>query len=125
MSAHTQIRLAALVAAAYGVLLASGMVHHFQRTGSFRALVHSLSQPLVWISLLVVALVAFGLWGRHAWAWWLGVVAAGFQAFRILAAWFDRGLAQAPGVSSLIALGLIVLLLVLLLPRRARLGCNR
>ena len=125
MSAQTQIRLASLVSAVYGVLLASGMVHHFQRTGSFRALAQSLSQPLVWISLLVVALLAFGLWRRHAWAWWLGVAAAGFQAFRILAAWFDRGLAQAPGVPSLIALALLVLLLVLLLPRRARVGCNR
>jgi hydrogenase/urease accessory protein HupE len=125
MSAHHQIRFASLTSAAYGALLASGILHHFQRTGSFRALAHGLSQPLMWISLLVVALVAFGLWRRQAWSWWLGVAAAAFQSFRILAAWFDRGIAQAPGVSGLIALALLLLLLALLLPRRARLACNR
>ena len=125
MSAQTQIRIAALTSAAYGLLLASGIVHHFQRTGSFRALAHSLSQPLVWISLLVVALLAFGLWRRQAWAWWLGVAAAGLQSFRILGAWFERGVGNPPGMPTLIALALLVLLLLLLLPRRARLGCNR
>jgi len=125
MSAHTQIRIASLTSAAYGALLASGIVYHFQRTGSFRSLGHSLSRPALWIALLVAALVTFGLWKRQAWAWWLAIAAAAYQLFRIGEAWFERGLASVPGVPTLIALALLVLLLVLLLPRRARLGCNR
>ena len=83
MSAHTQVRIASLAAAAYGALLVSGTVHHFQRTGSFRALGHSLAQPTLWVALLIAALVTFGLWQRSAWAWWLGIAAAGYQIFRI------------------------------------------
>ena len=125
MSAHTQIRLASLTAAAYGALLASGIVHHFQRTGSFRALARALAEPTIWIALALAVLVTFGLWKRYAWAWWLGVAAAAFQLFRIFEAWYDRGLARVPGVPALISLALLLLLLVLLLPRRSRLGCNR
>jgi hypothetical protein len=125
MSAHTQIRLASLTAAAYGALLASGIVFHFQRTGSFRALVHGLSRPTLWIALLVAAFVTYGLWKRYAWAWWLAIAAAAYQLFRIGEAWFSRGLGHVPGVPTLIALVLLLLLLVLLLPRPARLGCNR
>jgi benzodiazapine receptor len=125
MSAHTQIRLASLTSAVYGALLVSGIVYHFQRTGSLRALARGLAEPTIWIALLVAALVTFGLWKRHAWAWWLGVGAALYQLFRIFEAWFGRGLSRVPGVPALIALGLLLLLLVLLLPRRSRLGCNR
>lgn len=125
MSAQLQIRLASFTAAAYGALLASGIVYHFQRTGSFRSLARSLAEPTIWIALLVAGLVTFGLWKRYAWAWWLAIAAAAFQLFRIFEAWFDRGLARPPGVPALIALALLLLLLVLLLPRKSRLGCNR
>lgn len=125
MSAQAQIRIASLTAAAYGALLASGVVYHFQRTGSLRALAHSLAQPGLWVALLLAAVITFGLWRRYAWAWWLGVAAACFQLFRIGEAWFARGLSRVPGTPTLIALVLLVLVLVLLLPRRSRLGCNR
>jgi hypothetical protein len=125
MSAHTQIRLASLTAAAYGALFVSGIVYRFQRTGSFHHLVDSLSRPLVWGTLLVAAIVTFGLWKRYAWAWWLALAAAIYQLFRIGEAWYEHGLARVPGVPTLIALVLLVVILVLLLPRRSRLGCNR
>ena len=125
MSAHFQIRAASLTSAAYGALLASGIVYHFQRTASMRSLLHTLAQPAIWVALLLAALVTYGLWKRYAWAWWLGVAAAGYEVFIILSAWFGRGLSHAPGVPALIALALLVLLLALLLPRRSRLGCNR
>ena len=126
MSAHTQIRLASLSSAAYGALLASGIVYHFQRTGSFRALAHSLSQPTVWIALLIATLVTFGLWQRYAWAWWLGVAAAAWQVVRIGMAYVQgHNFGSLPGATTLIALALLLLVLVLLLPRKARLGCNR
>lgn len=126
MSALTQIRLASLSCAAYGALLVSGTIYHFQRTGSFRALGHSLAQPALWIALLIAALVTFGLWRRHAWAWWLGIAAAGYQIFRIASAYVQgRGFGHMPGFGTLLALALLLLILVLLLPRRSRLGCNR
>lgn len=126
MSAHTTLRLASCCAAAYGALLASGVVHHFQRTGSFHALAHALSRPTLWVALLVAALVTWGLWRRYAWAWWLGVAAAGYQLFMI--AWpylHGRGFGHVPGFSALLALGLLALLLVLLFQRPARRGANR
>lgn len=125
MSAQTQIRLASVGSAAYGALFVSGIVYHFQRTGSFHALAHSMSRPFVWITLLVAMVVAFGLWRRYAWAWWIGVAAAAYQLFRIGEAWYHHGLARVPGVPTLIAIALLVVILVLLLPRRSRLGCNR
>ena len=125
MSAHTQIRLASASTAAYAALFVSGIVYHFQRTGSLRALAHSLSNPFVWITLVVAAVVTFGLWKRYAWAWWLGVAAAVYQLFRIAEAWYSHGFSHVPGVPTLIALALLVLILVLLLPRRSRLGCSR
>jgi hypothetical protein len=126
MSAHTQIRFASLSCAAYGALLVSGTVYHFQRSGSFRALGHSLAQPGLWIALLVAVLVTFGLWQRRAWAWWLGIAAAGYQIFRIASAYaHGRGFGHMPGFATLLALALLLLILVLLLPRKSRLGCNR
>ena len=125
MSAQTQIRLASVGSAAYGALFVSGIVYHFQRTGSFRALAHSMSHPFVWVTLLVALVVAIGLWKRYWWAWWVGVAAAAYQMFRIGEAWYRHGWSHVPGVPTLIAIALLVLILVLLLPRCVRLGCNR
>jgi len=126
MSAQTQIRFASLAAAGYAAVLASGIVYHFQRTGSLRALAQSLSNPGVWVALLVAALVTYGLWARHAWAWWLGIAAAGYQIVRIvLAVLQGRGAGHLPGFATLLALALLSLIIILLLPRKARLGCNR
>jgi len=125
MSGPTQLRLASLTAAVYGLLLASGIAYRFQRSGNFAALVHALAQPPVWIGLLIAVLATMGLWGRRAWAWWLAVAAALFQSGRILYAWIGHGLARVPGTPTLLALALLVLLLLLLLPRRARLAASR
>jgi hypothetical protein len=125
MAAHTQIRIASLTAAAYGGLLVSGAVYHFQRTGSLPALVRSLSHPALWIALLVAALVTFGLWKRYAWAWWLAMAASLFQGWRIVWPWVERGFAHVPSMPALVALALLLLMLVLLLPRRSRMGCSR
>lgn len=126
MSGSTQLRCAALAAAAYGALFVSGVVHHFQRTGNLRALARSFAQPAFWVVLLVVALAVYGLWKRQAWAWWLAVAAAAFQFFRIASAWMtSRGWPFVPGPATLVALALLLLILVLVLPRNARLAANR
>jgi hypothetical protein len=126
MTGLTQLRLAALCAFAYAVLAVSGLVHHFQRTGSLRVLLRGLMQAQLWIVLLVALLVTFGLFCRQAWAWWLGVAAAAFGVFRIVSAYVQGpGFGRVPGAWTLIALALLVLILVLLAPRKARLAANR
>ncbi|MEJ8836901.1 hypothetical protein [Ramlibacter sp. AN1133] len=126
MTGLTQLRLAALCAIAYALLAVSGLVHHFQRTGSLRVLLRGLMQPQLWIVLLLALLVTIGLFGRQAWAWWLGVAAAAFGVFRIVSAYVQGGhLGHVPGAPTLVALVLLLLTLVLLAPRKARLAANR
>lgn len=126
MSGLTFLRLAAFCAVAYGLLLVSGIVHHFQRTGSLRALVRSLSYPGFWIVLLVVVLVMYGLFRRQAWAWWLGLAAALFQLFRIASAYLQGPAAgRMPSTPVLISLVLLLAFVLLLAPRKARLAANR
>jgi hypothetical protein len=126
MTGLTQLRLAALCAFAYALLAVSGVVHHFQRTGSLRVLLRGLMQPQLWIVLLLALLVTFGLFRRQAWAWWLGIAAACFGVFRIGMAYVEGGrLGHVPAAPTLIALVLLLLTVVLLVPRRARLAANR
>ena len=126
MSANLPLRLAAVCSAAYAALIASGVVHHFQRTGSFRVLVRSLAQPGLWVVLLVAGLVAWGLWKRYAWAWWLGLAAAGYQLFRIVASYVRSPVfGSVPRASLLISVALLLAIVLLLVTRKARLGANR
>jgi uncharacterized membrane protein (DUF2068 family) len=125
MSGLTHLRLAAFCALAYGLLLVSGILHHFQRTGSLRALVRGLSQPWLWIAVLIALLVTYGLWRRYAWAWWLALIAAAFQLFRIFSPYVLAGRLRLPPPGTLVALVLLLLIIVLLLPRKARLASSR
>ena len=126
VSGLTQLRLAALCAFAYALLAVSGVVQRFQRTGSLRGLVHGLIQPQLWIVLVIALLLLFGLFGRRAWAWWLGVAAALFGLFRIVSAYVQGGgFGRVPAAWTLIALALLIAMLLLLVPRKARLAANR
>ena len=83
-------------------------------------------QPQLWIVLVLALLVMFGLSGKKAWGWWLGVGAAAFGIFRIVGAYVQGpGFGRVPGAWTLVALALLVLVLLLLLPRKARLAANR
>jgi hypothetical protein len=125
MSGLTHLRLAALCAFTYALLAVSGLVHHFQRTGSLRALVRGLMHPQLWVVLLLALFITIGLFGRRAWAWWLAVAAGLFGLYWIVGPWVHRGLARAPGTPTLIALALLLAMLLLLVPRSARLAANR
>jgi translocator protein len=126
MAAHAQVRLASFSAAAYATLGIAGILYPLAHSGNFRVLRHALSQPPVWLAIVGAALVAWGLARRQAWAWWLGVIAAGYQLAMLLFA-YVRGPAfgHLPRPWTLIAMVLLALVLVLLLPRRARLACSR
>lgn len=126
MSANTQLRLASVCAAAYGALAVSGVIHHFQRTGSLRALVRGFASADLWVVLLIAGLVSWGLWQRYAWAWWLGLAAAGYQLFRIVNGYVQSPVfGHVPRPSLLLSFTLLLLMVVLLLQRKARLGANR
>lgn len=126
MSANLPLRLASLCSATYAALVVSGVVHHFQRTGSLRALVRGVSSPWLWVVVLVATVVAIGLWKRYAWAWWLGVAAAGYQLFRIVASYVRSPLfGDLPRASTMVSVVLLVAILVLLSTRKARSGASR
>src|SRR6478609_10651770 len=126
MAAHAQVRLASFSAAGYALLGIVGILYPLAHSGNFRVLRAALSHPPVWLAILIAALVAWGLAGRRAWAWWLGVIAAGYQLAMLLFA-YVRGpaLGHLPRPWVLIAMVLLALVLILLLPRRSRLACSR
>lgn len=126
MSANTPLRLASFCSATYAALAVSGVVHHFQRTGSIGALLRGLSSPYVWVVVLVAILVAVGLWKRYAWAWWLGLAAAGYQLFRIVVSYVQSpAFGNLPRASTMVSIVLLLAIVLLLVTRKARLGANR
>jgi uncharacterized membrane protein (DUF2068 family) len=126
MSGPTQLRLASLSAAAYAALAVSGTVHHLQRSGSLPAFVHGLARPSLWLLLLVAVVVAWGLWNRQVWAWWLGVAAAGWEVYVILAGYaHSRTFGHLPRPATLLALGLLLFMLALLFQRKARAAASK
>ena len=126
MSGSTRVRAASLVAIAYVVVALGGTLVHFASSGDAYTLRVSLTQPATWIACLLAALVAWGLWQRFAWAWWLGVAAAVFQLFRLgtwLVAHFS--ISRPPGLGVALVVFLLLAFLILLLPARARASCSR
>jgi len=86
----------------------------------------SAAHALSWLIGLLCLVLTFGLWTRYAWAWWLGLVAALFQGWRIVSAHIaHRGLVSIPGTTTLIVLVLLLVFLVLLFMPKARATCNR
>jgi translocator protein len=123
MSGLTHLRLAALCTLTYGLLVVSGLLQHFYRTGSFRALARNLGNPWLWVVVVLAVVLTFGLWKRQAWAWWLAIGVGLFQVYRFVNAWIVGGW-RTPPTSTLILLALLVLMILLLLPRKARLAAN-
>lgn len=118
-------KLASVIAVAYISMIAGGMLLHFVATGDFGTLKYSLMLPATLGAIVVASLVAFGLWHRHAWAWWLGLVAAAIQLIRF-GSWFVARMSAggAPVASWIIAFLLAAFLCVLLL-RTTRQQCSR
>jgi hypothetical protein len=116
--------LASLTAAAYGALVVA-MLFMSHGHGSLARLLRGFMQPGYGLVIVIAALVAFGLARRQAWAWWLGLAGALFQLFRLVS-WYVQGpIGRVPGTLTLLAFGLLVLLLVLLAQRKVRTACNR
>lgn len=126
MNGLTAIRLAALLALGYGLwILASGPVHVGGGSGALTVRV-SAGHWAGWLVGLLSLLLAFGLWLRQAWSWWLAVAAALIQGWRLLSAHFTHsGQVRLPNATTVIVLMLLLSLLVLLLMPKARVACNR
>jgi hypothetical protein len=124
--ATTRIRIASVIALAYLAVVLGGTLVHFANTGDTYTLRVSLTQPATWLASIVAAVVAFGLWRRYRWAWWLGVGAAAFQLFR-LGAWLAEhySLSKLPGASAALVGLLLIVFLAMLLPSKVRASCNR
>jgi uncharacterized membrane protein (DUF2068 family) len=126
MTGLTAIRLAALVAVAYAVLLLAGGPVGVAGGGSRFSLHVSLIQPLTWLVAILSLVVAWALWTRHAWGWWLGLAGVLVQLYRVVAALVARpGFPQLPSTSTLIVLALLLSFLLLLFLPKARAACNK
>lgn len=126
MTGLSAIRLAALVAVAYALWLLAGGLVGVAGSASRLSLSVSLTQPLTWLTALVAVLVAWALWRRHAWGWWLGLAGVLVQLWRVGSALAARpGFAQLPSSGTLIVLALLLSFLILLFLPRARAACSR
>ena len=81
--------MAARVALGYVLFFLGGMFVQFFETGDFGALYYSVLLTSTWLATLVGLLVAWGLWNRRRWAWWLGLVAAAAQLTN-MCVWISR-----------------------------------
>ncbi len=126
MKGPMAVRLAALLALGYGVwVLATGPLQVAGSSAAFSLRV-AFAQPVAWLVGLVAIAVGVGLWGRRAWAWWLGLAGALVQLWRL--AWplvLGPGAPRMPGTVTLVLIGVMVVLVVLLMWPRARAACGR
>ncbi len=126
MSGLTSIRVAALVAFGYALWVLAGGAVRFGAGAQAVTLHLSMAQPAAWLVGLLALVVAWGLWVRYAWAWWLGLVAALFQAWRLAWPLFaGAGAPRLPGTTTLLVLALLLVFVVLLFMPKARAASNR
>jgi hypothetical protein len=126
MTGPTAIRLAALLALGYGLwILAGGPMHVGAGSGAMMLRV-SAGHWVSWLVGLVSLLLAWGLWVRQAWSWWLGMAGALVQGWRLVSAHFVHGGAmRVPNATTLVVLVLLLAFVALLLMPKARTACNR
>jgi benzodiazapine receptor len=119
------VLFAVLIAIAYVFLTVSGSLVNF--SGSTEALMLRVNfrQPAVWLVAIIGTVVAWGLWQRYSWAWWLGLAAAAFQLFRMGQWLVGHGFSRLPGWHFLLMAGLLIAFVVLLLTQPARAACSR
>ena len=126
MSGLVSIRGAAFVAFGYALWVLAGGAVWLGAGAQAVTLRLSMAQPLTWLVGLIALVIAWGLWARYAWAWWLGLAAALFQAWRLAWPLFaGAGAPRLPGTSTLLVLALLLVFVVLLFMPKARAACNR
>jgi uncharacterized membrane protein (DUF2068 family) len=118
-------KISSLLVAAYVAIVVSGTLLHFANTGDVSTVKYSFTRPATIMAVLIGIVVTFGLWRSFAWAWWLGLVAAGVQLYRF-GPWFVERIvnSHAPTGSWLIAF-LLVVFLGLHFTKVVRKSCSR
>lgn len=126
MSSQMQARLTALVAVVYVVLVLGASLLRVTLTGDFFSFRLNFVQPITWLVCILGLVIAWGVWRSYAWAWWLGLAAAGFQLYRF-GSWLlaNYSLSYLPGPNALLPLLLLLGFLVLLLLPGTRAACSR
>jgi hypothetical protein len=119
-------RLASCIAVAYIAVVLGGIFLHYALTREAYTLRFSLALPSTWLATAVSAAVAWGLWNRWRWAWWLGLTAVIFQLARM--SWWmveHCTLTNLPGPGVFVVLSfLLAFLSVLLLPSTRATCCH-
>lgn len=124
MSGLASIRTSALVAFGYALWVLAGGPVRLGAGAQVVTLRLSAAQPVTWLVGLLALVIAWGLWMRYAWAWWLGLVAALFQAWRL--AWpLFAGAPRLPDTTTMLVLALLLVFVVLLFMPKARAACSR
>lgn len=123
---RNRAQLASYIALAYVFVVIGGIFLHFLSTREVYTLKFSLMLPSTWLVTVISGEVAWGLWHRFRWAWWLGLVAALFQLTRMLS-WLSHyfSLAKLPGFGVVLVLALVVTFLVVLVLPGTRAICVR
>lgn len=72
-------KIAAAIATLYVFFFFGGIFVHYFTSSDIHTLKYSLMLPSVWIATVLGLLIAWGLWRKFLWAWWLGLAGGLFQ----------------------------------------------
>jgi len=124
--ARTRILIAAAVAVAYVVVAVGSSLLNISANSDHLSVNLSFNQLTNWLIAIVGLLIAIGLCGRYAWAWWLGLAASAFQLYRLVSrVWAQNSLNHLPGTHVFLLFGLLFAFLLLLISPKAMASCNR
>jgi hypothetical protein len=119
-------RLASGIALAYIAVVLGGVLLHYVMTGDGYTARYSLMLPSTWMATAVAALIAWGLWSRFRWAWWVSLAAVLFQLVLMTSWMIDHfTFTKLPGWGVFVVFALLVAFLVVLLLPGTRSACSR
>jgi len=123
---RTRIILAAVTAVVYVAAVVGNSLLNLAGNANHLSININFNQPTLWLIALLGLLIAFGLLGRYAWAWWLGMAVCVFQLYRLVNRMVSHySLSHLPGLHVFLLFGLLVIFLLLLISPKAMASCHR
>jgi translocator protein len=124
--ANAYPRVASVIAVTYVVVALGSALLHFSSGGHAYTIRFNTTHLILWLEAILAIIIAYGLWQRYSWAWWLGIGAAAWQLFRLGSRIFKHfSLSHPPGAITLFIAALLIGFLVLLFQSKTRTSCNR